>query len=255
MRMQKRKNSEKIIELRYLRLPEYVLPVEVYYEDRNSARVSFGKDKGIVRLPLHMGEHQKEEHLQWAKSWFFRKLNEDPMYRQRYRPKNYATGKLIQLRNREFVLDVRVVANRKMASGRLQNNVLQIRMPSSYDFFERQKACASLISKVLSQYFLPEFSERVHELNDLHFQKKINKIKFKYNHSNWGSCSANGNLNFSSRLLLTPQFITDYVIIHELAHLVHMDHSKDFWNRVAKAMPDYATAEAWLRKFGEKCHW
>jgi predicted metal-dependent hydrolase len=253
--MFKRKVAEKYIETHYIQLPDLKLPLEVHYEHRRSARVSLAKSKGILRMPILVSVQQKEQHLDWAHQWITKKLNEDPVYRQRYIPKNYATGQLIQLREREFILDVREIHDKKSASGFLKQNVLNLRLPSNYDIFQKQKACSTLISRILSKVFLPEFSQRVDELNDLHFQKEINEIRFKYNHSNWGSCSSNGNLNFSSRLLLTPQFITDYIIIHELAHLVHMNHSKRFWDRVQKAMPDYMLAEKWLKKYGEKCNW
>ncbi|MBK7912488.1 MAG: M48 family metallopeptidase [Saprospiraceae bacterium] len=61
-------------------------------------------------------------------------------------------------------------------------------------------------------------------------------------------------INLSSRLLLTPQFITDYIIVHELAHLVHMNHSAAYWKVVEKVMPEYQKAEAWLKKYGERCN-
>ena len=57
----------------------------------------------------------------------------------------------------------------------------------------------------------------------------IKGIFLKYNHSNWGSCSHNGNINLSTRLLFAPEAVQDYVIVHELAHLVEPNHSDRFW--------------------------
>jgi predicted metal-dependent hydrolase len=66
----------------------------------------------------------------------------------------------------------------------------------------------------------------------------------------WGSCSARGNLNFNWRLTLAPREILDYVVVHELAHLTEMNHSKRFWAIVERWCPDYKERRRWLRKNG-----
>jgi predicted metal-dependent hydrolase len=93
----------------------------------------------------------------------------------------------------------------------------------------------------------------VNELNFQFFKKPIKSVNFKYNHSNWGSCSQSGNLNFSSRLLFAPDDVQDYVIIHELAHLVELNHSDRFWKLVSDAMPNYAEKEKWLKVNSNAC--
>ena len=64
--------------------------------------------------------------------------------------------------------------------------------------------------------------------------------------SKWGSCSETGMITLSWRLMMCPKEAIDYVIIHELCHRIHMDHSEDFWNEVEKRMPDYRTWKKWL---------
>jgi len=64
----------------------------------------------------------------------------------------------------------------------------------------------------------------------------------------WGSCSPAGTLNFAWRLVTAPEGIIEYVIVHELAHLVEMNHSPRFWEAVGRVLPDYAARRAWLRK-------
>ena len=63
----------------------------------------------------------------------------------------------------------------------------------------------------------------------------------------WGSCNAAGSLNFAWRLVMAPPPVIDYVIVHELAHLVEMNHSRRFWGRVGRILPDYAQRRKWLR--------
>lgn len=70
--------------------------------------------------------------------------------------------------------------------------------------------------------------------------------------SRWGSCSSRGTLSFNYRLIFAPPAVLDYVVVHELCHLTHMNHSKDFWNMVASVMPDYKIHKNWLQNHGHE---
>ena len=74
----------------------------------------------------------------------------------------------------------------------------------------------------------------------------FNNLTVKDQKSLWGSCSQKNNLNFSYRLIKMPRAVIDYLIVHELAHLVHFDHSADFWATVEKFIPDYKQHRRWL---------
>lgn len=72
--------------------------------------------------------------------------------------------------------------------------------------------------------------------------------------SRWGSCTAQGALNFSWRLILAPPFVLDYLAAHEVAHLVHHDHSPRFWATTRRLAPSTDRAEAWLKAHGASLH-
>ena len=72
--------------------------------------------------------------------------------------------------------------------------------------------------------------------------------------SRWGSCSSSGRLSFSWRLILAPPWVLDYIAAHEVAHMVHMNHSQKFWAVVGRASPDVDRAEAWLKAHGASLH-
>lgn len=74
------------------------------------------------------------------------------------------------------------------------------------------------------------------------------KVRIKSQRTCWGSCSRRKNLNFNYRLAFLPSHIVDYVVVHELCHLGEMNHSKNFWNLVAKAIPDYLNIRKELRR-------
>lgn len=82
-----------------------------------------------------------------------------------------------------------------------------------------------------------------------------NKVTIKAQKTRWGSCSSLGNLNFNWRLIMMPQKIIDYVVVHELCHLKEMNHSSAFWNRVEEIMPDYRNRRKWLKNNAWKVEW
>lgn len=77
-----------------------------------------------------------------------------------------------------------------------------------------------------------------------------NRITIRHQKTRWGSCSGRQNLNFNCLLLLVPQEVMDYVILHELCHLKHMNHSKDFYNQLYLVCPKYKYYEHWLKQNG-----
>jgi len=68
--------------------------------------------------------------------------------------------------------------------------------------------------------------------------------------SRWGSCTSRRQISFNWRIILAPISIVDYVIVHELCHLIHHDHSKDFWRSIERILPDYEERKEWLRVNG-----
>ena len=79
-----------------------------------------------------------------------------------------------------------------------------------------------------------------------------NRIAIRAARTRWGSCSAKGIFNFNWKLALMPEEILDYLVVHELAHRVEMNHSPAFWAVVAEEIPDYKTRREWLRQNGAK---
>jgi predicted metal-dependent hydrolase len=76
---------------------------------------------------------------------------------------------------------------------------------------------------------------------------KYNKVTIRNQSTRWGSCSRRGNINFNYKLALLPENLVDYVIVHELCHLGEFNHSKDFWDLVARTIPDFKERRQELR--------
>ena len=79
---------------------------------------------------------------------------------------------------------------------------------------------------------------------------QVNQVRIKEQKTLWGSCSSRNNINLNFLLIMAPLKVIDYVIIHELVHTIHKNHSVNFWNAVEEIMPNYKEAKRWLKENG-----
>ena len=88
--------------------------------------------------------------------------------------------------------------------------------------------------------------------NDMakHLERRINRITIRDTKSRWGSCSSQGNLSFCWRLIMTPEAVLNYVVAHEVSHLVHMNHSQEFWELVNTFNVNPKKSRTWLKCYG-----
>lgn len=229
------------------------LPLLIIEETRRDARVSIGKTSAYLRLPYTAPKEYKKEKLIWAKKWLLETLTEKPDLAQRWKNKEYRNGQIFVTPFKNYTLQL--TTNRAKSTGTIhtEGNTLILSLPKlTEDDYYTRDFITSLISRGIAGDILEPFSERVHVYNKKFYQEQINNISLKYTHSRWGSCASNGNLNFSTKILLAPVNIMDHIIIHELSHLKEMNHGPRFWKHVERADPDYKKHEAWLTKNGDK---
>ena len=98
-----------------------------------------------------------------------------------------------------------------------------------------------------------EVSTRAHEKAHS-IGKRVSRISIRDTRSRWGSCGSGGTLNFSWRLVLAPEHVLDYVVAHEVAHLVHRDHGDGFWALTDSLTARMDDARSWLNAFGRELH-
>jgi len=230
------------------------IPVRIIRESRRSLRASIGKEHLIFRCPRRTTPQQDRNHWQWFMDWARRTAQrQEGRQMAHLRSRLYMDGQELVVGKRSYRLQLQE-SDRKTIGGKLlPSGTVDIRLPGNLPASLKEQGIRKMLSRVIGHDFLPAIRQRVQALNQAYFQQPIKDVRLKYNHSNWGSCSNKGNINLSTRLLFAPDFVIDYVIIHELAHRIEFNHSPRFWQLVQNAMPEYEKAEAWLKEHYHEC--
>lgn len=144
---------------------------------------------------------------------------------------------------------------RKTAAATFKEGVCSVKIPAQ-QLNSRNMAMVidKLYWRLIGQIFLPELEERTKALNQSHFKLEYRNVRYHLQYRRWGSCSSLKNLNISHRLILAPQSLADYVIVHELAHLKHMNHGREFWDLVKQAGFSPRIARKEIIEYGKVWH-
>ncbi|MCB9034564.1 MAG: M48 family metallopeptidase [Chitinophagales bacterium] len=227
------------------------VPIKVYVEQRNNSRVALTQKNIIIRLPTHISNDEKnkaiKEHIAWAKE----KIASKNVYKHQSKSLDFYQNRTFTIYDKVFTITHQFHAKKNQLSY-LGDGKILIYLQLTNNENQSVKIIQKLLIRFAQKYFLQKIINKTLQFNQQYFQEDIRSVKLNYTISKWGSCSSKKDIMFSTKLLLLPIHIIDYVIIHELAHLKEMNHSDKFWILVAKAMPDYQTKDKWLSKHGSE---
>jgi len=137
---------------------------------------------------------------------------------------------------------------------KIDNNIIK---PISFNghMFTLSNVNRERISLPLKSWYKKRFIEvalpRLSYFSDKH-KIKFNQVRVKEQKTLWGSCSSKNNINLNYLLIMAPMKVIDYVIVHELVHTIHKNHSAKFWQKVETIMPKYKDARYWLKENGHQ---
>ncbi len=137
---------------------------------------------------------------------------------------------------------------RKLVGVRIQDAILRVQIPLTMEGNEREVLKAILRALVVR--YKSSVCSELFALQEEYFPEiKLTKGDMRYLTSRWGSYNGRGEIRLSSALLLLPREYLTYVMVHELAHGVHMDHSKAFWSEVERVFPEYRRVRKELKRY------
>lgn len=228
------------------------IPFVIINEARRSVRVAFGSKAITLRLPWTMAANKKIQHIEKSKDWAIKQLKAKPGLLSRFLLKKYKSGDYLRVGTKKYLLYF-LYHQGKNDKAFIKGNLIELHLNVGNTEPTKSENIRYLIARSVANDWQPLVEKRVHELNVQYFNKTIKEVRLKLSQTNWGSCSTQGNINLSVRLLFAPPRVIDYVMVHELAHLIEHNHSQRFWNLVAKVMPDYKEHDSWLNKNSHLC--
>jgi predicted metal-dependent hydrolase len=147
----------------------------------------------------------------------------------------------------EFLFRGETVTIESVAPGLIRFGVEQLKIKGAADQLR------PVIQSHLHRLAKMELPPRVMELAAWH-ELTVRQVSVRNQRSRWGSCSRRGAISLNWRLLQAPEFVRDYIILHELMHLRQMNHSARFWKEVERVCPNYQVAERWLKQHSKLLH-
>lgn len=226
--------------------------LKIHIEKRKNTSVSIRRTNINIRIPYFLSKKEKIRRIQLMKLWARKKIIKNPDCFKPESQKEYKDGEKLIVGDEEYILRIEF-KEKKNSSAQIQGQTIQLSISNKLTKKQQNKHISSLISRCIAKRRQPELQEKIEDLNNKYFNQKLGKIFFKYNKSNWGSCSKIRNINISTRLLFAPDDIIEYVCIHELAHLIERNHSEKFWAIIKKVNPDYKIKEQWLKENKDRC--
>ena len=222
---------------------------------RKSLAIQIKPDMSVhVKAPYFVSQREIESYISRQADWIFKnidrysqRLEEQEKARGIDMERQYISGETLLFLGKDYTLIVAEV-NKKRPTVRINELGGEIILGLNSDKILSTTTKAK--KAIIESWYRKQAKEYIHEkvayfaqILDLEY----GNVRIKDQKSLWGSCSAKGNLNFNWRIILAPEVVVDYLVIHELCHLRHMNHSADFWRLVESLQPKYKYNRKWLK--------
>ena len=215
------------------------LDYRTVYSQRKTIGLTVERDRSIVvRAPVGTSDEAIRQAVESKKLWLYEKTNHSQKYAPQPARKEFVTGETLMYLGRYYRLQV---TDDEEPSVRFQNR------------FYISRHHQAVASQLMRQWYMARAEEKLTPrirrfaaaMGVAYERIMISDMRVR-----WASCTPKSNLNFNWRIVKAPDFVIDYLIVHELAHLLESNHTAQFWNTVAVQVPRYALAKAWLRENG-----
>jgi hypothetical protein len=209
---------------------------------RRKLTISVERDRRIVvHAPAEISEEKIRQVVESKRQWIYEKIAHPQKYQDLPHPpgKELVSGESALYLGRQYRIEVV-----KTALAQIQF-VQRFFIPATKGK-KREEALRGWYIGKAKEKIIPRVKVHAHELG-----VDVSGVKIVDNRFRWGSCTLNNNVHFNWRLIKAPMFVIDYVIVHELAHLIEANHTPRFWNIIRAQAPTMEKAKAWLKEHGQ----
>lgn len=199
-----------------------------------------------VTAPKGTEEKKILETVKTKSNWIARKIFEIKEMEHRKRKKQYVNGESFIYLGRNYSLQIIYDENIKFPEAKLYRGKFYIYTNTKDE---------DIMKKALEKWYKEKAKEKIEErikYYQANFDIKPKKVIIKDQQKRWGSCNMNQELRFNWKSIMAPSPILDYIVVHEMCHMVYMNHSKEFWKLLESILPDYKERKEALRNNGIK---
>ncbi|MFC2084016.1 M48 family metallopeptidase [Bacteroidota bacterium] len=211
----------------------------IVYSKRKTISIIVERDrKVIVRAPLNTSKEAIEKEISKRKRLIQNKVNHNQKYPIDNHPKEFVSGESLLYLGKHynlFVIDEPI-------EGVFFDNKFFISISNQ---LKARSLFKEWYIKSANELIVPKAAEMAKKIGAVYNSLNILDLKYR-----WGSCTPKDNIHFNWRLIKAPMTVIEYIIIHELTHLLESNHTQQFWNRVAAQLPNYNSAKNWLKEYG-----
>lgn len=208
--------------------------------------ISIHQEKGVVvKAPFWIPDIAIRKFVEDKSEWVSGHLQR--ILQSAVPAKQYEEGEKHLYFGREYTLTFSHVDVPQRTSAQINGESLEVVVFSGHQESKKKEETRDAILRLYLETGIAALTEKVNfycnQIGVSYSQIEIKKVS-----SIWGSCSPSNKLSFNRKLIMAPHDVVDYVVIHEVCHLVHRDHSSRFWGLVARYDPDYKKHRRWLHR-------
>lgn len=223
--------------------------VEISFENKRTSSATIKDGTVILKIADWLDEKARLNHIESLLRRLKKVLEKGGNIGPRKKFMEIKDGHQISTFSKRYT--VRLLSTpKKYSFGNIVNDMIIISLSENLSEKRKEKSTYSLTRRLISKEHLIDIKWMVEDINKQHFNSKVNDVKIKEQTRSWGTCSHKNNINISFNALFLPKELLKYILVHEIAHTIEHNHSKQFWKLVEKAAPNYRELRREVKKNG-----